>query len=68
MRIQFLQVTESGIPGYPFLTGQVIVAPVLTPEMRSWIRSGHALILDDEPELATMGTPERAVPRKGRRR
>lgn len=67
MRVRFLETIESGVPGYPFVLGQVIDVPVLTPPMREWQRQGWIEVVE-EPELATVGAPERAVLRKGRRR
>ena len=65
MVLRFLQVTASASPDHPFRAGQLIEVSSLTPEMRSWLKDGHAEVLrDDEPEMAVVGPSERAVTRK----
>ena len=68
MQIRFLDLVESGSPDFPFVPGQIIDVPTLTPAMRAAVKDGRAELVRDEPELATVGVTERAVTRRGRAR
>jgi hypothetical protein len=75
MKLRFLRVTESEVPGYPFFEGQTIEVSALTPAMQRWLKPDDAGLVraellreESEPELATVGSGERAVTRKAKRR
>lgn len=69
MRLRFLQTVPSLEPEYPFMAGQVITTPKLTPEMHRWVQAGWAEVMrGEQPELATVAPGERAVTRRGRPR
>ncbi len=58
MRIRFAQTLPSANPDFPVQVGQVINVPHLTPEMRGWLETGGAVLLDPpEAEAAVLGAP-----------
>lgn len=59
MTIRFLQTTPSMNPERPFQPGQIIHLTKLTPELRTWIKLGHAELVREDPEKAV----EKAVTR-----
>lgn len=63
MRVRFLHTTPSSSPEFPFQAGQIIPVEGLTKAVKRWIESGFAEVVREEPELATMRVPERAVSR-----
>lgn len=67
MKLRFLDTVPSSNPDYPFTLGQVIEVSRLTPEMRGWVKAGRAELVSEEPELATVSAPERAVLKRGKR-
>jgi hypothetical protein len=68
MTIRFLDLVESDTAGFPFMPGQVIDVPTLTPSLRTAIHCGLAeLVRGEEPELATVTVPERAGTRRRKR-
>jgi len=54
MKIRFVEITPSLTPGFPFQPGQTIEVAKLTPELRKWIKEGHAVLVKQDP-------PEHAV-------
>ncbi len=68
MRIRFLQVVASPQPEFPFQIGQVINIDEPWPALLAALDGVQAEVLrDDAPELAVMGTGERAVTRRPRK-
>ena len=67
MQVRFLGIVESDVAEVPFVLGQIIRLPQLTPRVRQWLRDGVAELLRDEPELAVDGPTERAVTRRRKR-
>lgn len=68
MTIRFLEPVESGVPDLPFLPGQIIRVATMDARMRLAVEAGQAVLVPEEPELATVGADERAVKPRGRRR
>lgn len=69
MQIRFLDLVESAAPGFPFMPGQTIDVPSMTPELRTALDSGRAeLVRGEEPELATVAVRERAITRGTKKR
>ena len=62
MRIRFLQTTQSGVPGYPFLAGQIIENP--TADLLGYVDGVHAEVLRaPDEEMAVVPEGEMAVVR-----
>jgi len=62
MRVRFLEVCDSEVPGFPFKAGQVIEIARLTPAMMAAIRDQRAeLIREEAGAAAIVEAPERAV-------
>jgi hypothetical protein len=69
VRLRFLNLVPSSCPDLPFRPLQIIDVEKLTPEMRGWVAAGHAELVKEAQELATVGdSSERAVASKGRGR
>jgi hypothetical protein len=68
MTIRFLATTPSDAPEFPFQPGQEIPVPEVTDRVARWLRDGLAVVVREEPELATVAVSERAVMRHGKRR
>jgi hypothetical protein len=59
VKIRFIEVTESQVPGFPFHPGQVIDHPA-TPELVQWLNEKRAVKVEEETEQAV------APPQRGR--
>lgn len=68
MKLRFLQTTDSDVAEFPFMPGQVIALRSLSEREQAWLDDGRAEVVLEEPELATVAAPERAVLPKGKRR
>lgn len=68
MILRFLAPADSDVEGYPFVPGQEIHVDALTARMTGHLRDGLAVLVREEPELATVGPRERAVKGRGKRR
>lgn len=61
MKVRFLQLTESQVPGFPFVPGQIIEIDDLDRDVRRWLKYNHAEVVREEPETAVVTPAERAV-------
>jgi hypothetical protein len=61
VKIRFIEWTESQVPGFPFVPGQVIDHPA-TPELVQWLNEKRAVKVEDKTEQAV------APPQRGRGR
>ena len=68
MRIRFLETVPSANPDHPFLAGQIIAIERPWASLRTYLRDGKAVVLPEEPELATVAPAERATLPKGKRK
>lgn len=67
MKIRFLVTTPSDAPDFPFQAGQEIPVSSMTDQVARWLRDDVAVVVREEPELATVAPAERAVARDGKR-
>lgn len=62
MKIRFLALVDSSVPGFPFQVGQIIETPHFERWHRRWVGAGLAEIVPEDEAQAVVPEPVTSTP------